>query len=169
MPDAPHDSAYTAALWEHPTLCVALFGVQFLSEEGRQLYERSGIEHEMFDALEQARAVGLLLNRPLMSPEGPLLMQYWRTYDDLDRWARRQPHSRWWRWLMEHTGQGVGFYHEIYQAKTAEAVYEEGTRPVGPAVFSTLERIKGGEGRSRERQQRFLEAARTPPDLPGRG
>ena len=160
MADAPHDSAYSAALWDHPALCVALFGVQFLSREGRELYERSGIEQEMFEALERARDDGLLLNRPLMSPEGPLLMQYWRTYDDLDRWARRQPHSRWWRWLMEHIGRGVGFYHEIYQAKTAEAVHEEGTRPVGPAVFSTLERIKGGEGRSRERQQRFSEAGR---------
>ena len=160
MADAPHDSAYSAALWDHPALCVALFGVQFLSREGRELYERSGNEQDMFEALERARDDGLLLNRPLMSPEGPLLMQYWRTYDDLDRWARRQPHSRWWRWLMEHIGRGVGFYHELYQAKTAEAVYEEGTRPVGPAVFSTLERIKGGEGRSRERQQRFLEAGR---------
>ena len=166
MADARHDSAYSAALWDHPALCVALLGVQFLSREGRELYERSGIEQEMFEALERARDDGLLLNRPLMSPEGPLLMQYWRTYDDLDRWARRQPHSRWWRWLMEHTGQGVGFYHEIYQAKAAEAIYEQGTRPVGPAMFSSLERTKGGEGRSRERQQRFLEAART---LPGRG
>ena len=57
-----------------------------------------------------------------MSPEGPLLMQYWQTYDELDRWARKQPHSRWWRWLMEHAGKGVGFYHEIYQAKAAEAI-----------------------------------------------
>jgi hypothetical protein len=167
MPDAPHDSAYVAALWEHPALCVALFGIQLLSQEGRQLYEQSGIQQEMFDSLEQARAAGLLLNRPLMSPEGPVLMQYWRTYDDLDRWARRQPHSRWWRWLMGHTGHGVGFYHEIYQAKAAEAIYEQGTRPVGPAVFSSLERTKGGEGHSRQRQERFLEAARTPPDLPG--
>jgi len=64
MADAPRDSAYSAALWEHPALCIALFGIQLLSQEGRQLYEQSGIELEMFDALEQARAVGLLLNRP---------------------------------------------------------------------------------------------------------
>jgi len=66
---------------------------------------------------------------------------------------------------MEHTGHGVGFYHEIYQAKAAEAIYEQGTRPVGPAVFSSLERTKGGEaipasGRSaswrrRERRETF--------------
>jgi hypothetical protein len=137
-------------------------GFRFLSEEGQRLYEASGIQQEMVEALERARDEGLLLNRPLMSPEGPLLMQYWRTYDDLDRWARKQPHSRWWRWLMEHAGKGVGFYHEIYRAKAAEAIYEEGTRPVGPAMFSSIERVKGGEGRSRERQQRFLRAGQTP-------
>ena len=162
MHDTPVDSAYVAHLWEYPGLCVAIFGVQFLNEEGQRLYEASGIQPEMVEALERARDEGLLLNRPLMSPEGPLLMQYWRTYDELDRWARKQPHSRWWRWLMEHAGKGVGFYHEIYQVKTAEAIYEEGTRPVGPAVFTSIERVKGGEGRSRERQQLFARASPTP-------
>ncbi|HLW49155.1 MAG TPA: phenylacetaldoxime dehydratase family protein [bacterium] len=157
----PEDTAFVAALWEHPTLCVALFGVQFLNDEGRKLYQESGIDREMVHALEAARTAGLLLNRPLMSPEGPLLMQYWQSYDALDRWARQQPHSRWWRWLMEHEGS-VGFYHEIYQPKAAEAIYERGTRPVGPALFSTLERVKAGEGHSRARQQRFFESAPKP-------
>lgn len=157
MPDSVVDSAYIAALWEYPALCVALFGVQVLTEEGRRLYEEAGIDHEMFQALEQARDAGLLLNRPLMSPEGPVLMQYWRSYEDLDRWARKQPHSRWWRWLVEHAGKGVGFYHEIYQAKAAEAIYEEGTRPVGPALFTALQPVKGGEGHSHERQRRFMQ------------
>jgi hypothetical protein len=155
--ESPTDSAYVAALWEHPALCVAFFGVQFLSEEGRRLYQQSGIDREMAGALEAARSAGLLLNRPLMSPEGPLLMQYWESYEALDRWARQQPHARWWRWLLEHDGV-IGFYHEIYQAKAAEAIYERGTRPVGPALFSTLARVKAGEGHSRSRQQRFLES-----------
>jgi hypothetical protein len=30
MVQAPADSAYIAALWEHPTLCVAFFGVRVL-------------------------------------------------------------------------------------------------------------------------------------------
>jgi hypothetical protein len=162
MPDQSIDNAYIAALWEHPSLCVALFGVQFLTEEGQRLYEEAGINQEMFPALEAARAEGLLLNRPLMSPEGPLLMQYWRSYEDLDRWARKQPHSRWWRWLLEHTGKGVGFYHEIYQAKAAEAIYEQGTRSVGPALFSSIRRVKAGEGHSRERQRQFTEATERP-------
>jgi hypothetical protein len=113
----------------------------------------------MFPALEAARAEGLLLNRSMMSPEGPVLMQYWRSYEDLDRWARKQPHSRWWRWLIENSGPDIGFYHEIYQAKTAEAIYETGTRPVGPALFSSVQQVQGGQGRSRERQRTFAEAA----------
>jgi hypothetical protein len=162
MSDRPAGTAYVAALWEHPTLCIALFGVQFLSDEGRRVYEEAGIDSEMSTALEEARSEGLLLNRPLMSPEGPVLMQYWRSYEDLDRWARKQPHSRWWRWLLEHTGKGIGFYHEIYQAKAAEAIYEQGTRPVGPALFSSSQPVRGGEGHSRERQRQFIEAAQRP-------
>src|SRR5262249_1802855 len=96
MSGAPDESAYVAAVWEHPGLCVALFGVQFHTEDGRRLYEQAGINDELFLALENARGEGLLLNRPLMSPEGPVLLQYWRSYDDLDKWARKQPHSRWW-------------------------------------------------------------------------
>ena len=81
----------------------------------------------------------LLLNRFVMSPEGPLLLQYWRSYDALDTWARTQPHSSWWRWLLDNAGENLGFYHEIYQARTAEAIYEHGTQPVGPAQFCTTE------------------------------
>jgi Domain of unknown function (DUF4188) len=161
MVEPPAGSAYVAALWEHPTLCVALFGVQFLTEDGRRLYEEAGIDREIFASLDTARGAGLLLNRQLMTPEGPVLMQYWESYDALDRWARRQPHSRWWRWLMEHEGT-IGFYHEIYQAKAAEAIYERGTRPVGPALFTALEAVKAGEGHSRARQERFFEAAAQP-------
>lgn len=156
MSNTPEDGAYVAALWEHPALCVALFGVQFRTEAGRHLYEEARIDAEMTTALETARGEGLLLHRALMSPEGPVFMQYWQSYDVLDRWARKQPHSRWWRWLLEHQ-RAIGFYHEIYQVKAAEAIYEEGTRPVGPALFSSLRRVKGGEGHSRDRQGQFME------------
>jgi hypothetical protein len=158
----PRDSAYIAAVWEHPFLCLAFFGVQYQTEEGQRLYQAAGIEAEMFPALGAAAQVeGLLLTRPMMTDEGPLLMQYWRSYEDLDRWAHKMPHTRWWKWLVENTGKGVAFYHEIYQAKTGEAIFEEGARPVGPALFSSLHAVKSGEGRSRQRQQHFADVAAT--------
>ncbi|HEX5418017.1 MAG TPA: hypothetical protein VFZ25_20360, partial [Chloroflexota bacterium] len=74
--------AYIAALWEYPELCVAVFGVQFHSEGAHRLYQAAGIDAEVEAAVEAARAEGLLLNRPLVSPEGPLLLQYWRSFED---------------------------------------------------------------------------------------
>jgi Monooxygenase af470-like len=162
MPEPRPDETYIAALWEHPQLCVSLFGAQFHTPEGERLYAEAGIQPEVESALTAAREEGLLLVRQLMSPEGPLLMLYWRSYEELDRWARKLPHTRWWRWLIENVGQGVGFYHEIYQVKTAEAIYERGTRPVGPALFCSTETVPTGEGRSRQRQQRFADAAEEP-------
>src|SRR5437868_6653259 len=134
MPESASDRAYIAALWEHPDLCVSLFGAQYHTEEGQRLYEAAGIQPGLESDLAAAHSEGLLLARQLMSPEGPLLLLYWRSYDELDRWARKLPHTRWWKWLVENAGQGVGFYHEIYQVKTAEAVYERGTALVGPAL-----------------------------------
>jgi hypothetical protein len=163
-PDAPaggYDQAYVAHLWEHPDLCLALFGVQFLTPEGQRRYEASGIHEEMLPALGAAQAAGLLLlNRLLTTDEGPVLMQYWRSYEDLDRWARQLPHLRWWRWLLENAGPDLSFYHEIYQARTAEAIYEKGCRPVGPALFATTSVVTAGEGRSKDRQARFAAATR---------
>jgi hypothetical protein len=138
-------SAYIAKLWEHPNLCVSLFGVQYLTEAGQKRYEAAGLDDEVMSSLGAAMGDGLLNARPLMSQEGPVIMLYWRSYDDMDRWAHKQPHSRWWRWLIENAGDDLGFYHEIYQARTAEAIYEE---------------VPAGEGHSRDRQRRFAEAER---------
>jgi hypothetical protein len=157
--DAPRDHAYIAALWEHPDLCLAFFGAQFHTEEGQREYEAAGITEEMMGSLAAAGPEGLLLNRAVMSPEGPLLLQYWRSYEDLDRWSRKMPHTRWWAWLLDHAGKDMSFYHEIYRVKTGEAIYEVGCNPVGPALFSSLETVKSGEGRSKDRQRRFAEAA----------
>ncbi|GAC1470711.1 MAG: hypothetical protein PVSMB1_18800 [Gemmatimonadaceae bacterium] len=150
------EGTYVAALWEQPELCIAFFGVQFGSEEGQRLYDEAGIQDEIMRALEETE--GLLLNRPMMTPEGPLLMQYWRSHNDLDTFARRMPHARWWKWLVQHHGHGLGFYHEMYLLNGAEAIYEPGTRPVGPAVFCSTTDADHGEGRSRERLRRFAEA-----------
>lgn len=125
------ETTLIARLWEHPTLCIGLFGVQFQTEDGQRLYNANGISDELAAAL-AASPAGLLHTRHLMSREGPLIMAYWRSYGDLDRWARSQSHARWWRWLRESTSQGVVFYHEVYQARTAEAVYEPSTQLVGP-------------------------------------
>jgi heme-degrading monooxygenase HmoA len=155
--DARND-AYIARLWQYPSLCVAFFGVQFSTEEGQRRYVESGIHEEVSAALEGTIGEGLLLHRMLLSEEGLVLMQYWRSYEELDAWSQKLPHSRGWKWLAENVGLGVGFYHEIYQVKTGEAIFEKGTRPVGPAVFCDLQSVPSGQGKSKDRSKRFAEA-----------
>jgi hypothetical protein len=155
-----YEGAYVAHLWEYPNLCVAFFGVQFHTEEGQQRYDASGISEEMFPALDVAHEEGHLLTRPLPEGNGVVLIQYWRSYDDLDRWARKLPHMRWWRWLLQNAGSNLSFYHEIYQVKAAEAIFEKGCLPVGPALFATTSQVEAGEGHSKDRQRRFEEMAK---------
>ncbi len=154
-----YGGATIAHLWEQPNLCVAIFGVQFHTPEGQQLYGASGIPTEMVPALEEAKEVGFLHQEQLMAEGGGVLLQYWRSYEELDRWARQMPHMAWWRWLVDNAGTDISFYHEIYQVKTAEAIYERGCRPVGAARIVSTSTVIPGEGQSRQRQQRFAEAA----------
>lgn len=153
----PSDSAYIANLWEYPNLTVAIFGLQFSSPEGYQMYEEAGIPAEIRQTMSEEP--GFLGMREFQEGNGGLLLQYWDTHEALSSFSRRMPHMKWWKWLIEHDGQGLSFYHEIYQCKTAEAVFERGTPPIGPGTFCSTTAIEMGEGRSVERQQRFMEAA----------
>jgi hypothetical protein len=153
----PTDSAYIAHLWDYPQLTIAIFGLQAASQEAFAMYGAAGIPEQMEVALKNAE--GLLGVRFLPEGNGAIQLQYWRSHADLALFARQMPHTAWWKWLNDNVGQGISFYHEIYQCKTAEAVYELGTLPVGPATFCETSAVIGGEGRSQERQRRFIEAA----------
>ena len=153
----PNDSAYIAHLWDYPHLTIAIFGMQVHTPEAYALYESEGIPKQMEAALAQAE--GLLCVRDFSEGNGGLQLQYWRSHEDLARFARQMPHTAWWKWLNNHKGQGFSFYHEIYQCKTAEAVFETGSLPIGPAMFCQTSAVTSGEGRSQERQRRFAEAA----------
>jgi hypothetical protein len=154
----PTDSTYIARLWEFPRLTIAIFGMQAHTPEAYALYEAAGIPQQMDASL--ATATGLLGVRTFEEGNTRSLLQYWRSHEDLARFARTMPHTAWWKWLKHNQGQGFGFYHEIYQCQTAEAIFEAGTLPVGPGLFCAPSAVTGGEGRSQERQQQFLEAAR---------
>jgi hypothetical protein len=153
------EQTHVARLWEHPRLCVGIFGVQFFTDEGARIYEEAGINEQMFTALGAAADHGLLLARPMQDEHGTLVMVYWESYEALDRWARSQPNSLWWKWLVDHEGQGIGFYHEIYTASGAEAIYTAGMQTVGPGRFAALDPVAAGKGESRTRQRRFADAA----------
>ncbi len=111
---------------------MGIFGAQFHTHQGARLYEEAGINEQLFAALAAAGEYGLLHVRPTQDETGSMVMVYWESDEALDRWARTQPHSLWWKWLVDHEGQGLGFYHEIYTVSGAEAVYSAGRRRSGP-------------------------------------
>lgn len=155
--EPPRDSAYIAHLWEYPQLTVAIFGIQANSAEGFALYEAAGIPAQMEEALRSAE--GLLCVRFFAEGNGGVQLQYWRSHQDLSKFSRTMPHTAWWKWLTENRGRGFSFFHEIYQCRTAEAIYEVGSIPVGPATFATTSAVVSGKGLSQERQQRFVDAS----------
>lgn len=155
---APNDKTYIAHLWDYPDLTLAIFGLQVHKPEGFALYEAAGIPAQMDESL--AKAPGLLCVRRFPEGSGGLQLQYWRSHEDLANYAHQYPHTTWWKWLVENRGKGFSFFHEIYQCKTAEAIYEVGSLPVGPATFCVNTPAESGQGRSVERQRRFSEAVK---------
>lgn len=62
---------------------------------------------------------------------------YWRDFDAMERWARSEPHSRWWRDFHKDSA-GTGFWHETYRINGGmEAVYDDVTgTPIGFLGFA---------------------------------
>lgn len=80
----------------------------------------------MMKELYQDKEHGFLHAEYFIGRNGPMLVQYWRSYDDLERYARNGFHKETWR-KFHQTGKAgeVGVYHETYQIEPGqyEAVY----------------------------------------------
>jgi hypothetical protein len=104
FPPPPTDSAYIAHLWDYPHLTIAIFGMQVQTREAYAMYEAADIPKQMDEAL--AKAEGLLCVRDFSEGNGGLQLQYWRSHEDLARFARQMPHTAWWKWLTSHRCRG---------------------------------------------------------------
>lgn len=92
---------------------------------------------------------GLLGYRQALGPS-PLLVQYWRSFDDLARFARDtdDPHLEPWRQFNRRVGASgdVGIWHETYRVPTSavESIY--GNMPVSGLAAATSS-VPIGRGR----------------------
>jgi Domain of unknown function (DUF4188) len=83
----------------------------------------------MLRALAKDPELGLLGYHLSMRPRGPLLVQYWRSFEQLDKFSRdkEQPHLEAWRAFNRRIGKSgqVGIWHETYQVRAGayESVY----------------------------------------------
>ena len=86
---------------------------------------------------------------------------YWRGFQDLETWARSEPHTTWWRALIDRSRRrsDVGVYHETFLVPRGqyETIYLN-CSPVGMSAFCTLSEPVGVLTTARDRLGR-----RTPP------
>ncbi|MGE5596571.1 MAG: DUF4188 domain-containing protein [Hyphomicrobiales bacterium] len=85
---------------------------------------------KMLRELEQHPELGLLGYRQLLgNPLAPAVLQYWRSFDHLDAFARAKDHTHFPAWTMFNktvaSNGDVGIWHETYlvRAGNYEAVY----------------------------------------------
>jgi hypothetical protein len=87
---------------------------------------------------------------------GPAVVQYWRSFDDLERFARSpdDPHLPAWRAFNRRVGGNgdVGIWHESYVVGpgTAESIYSN-MPVVGLAAASASEAVRGRRDTARAR------------------
>ena len=91
---------------------------------------------------------------------GPVIVQYWRSFEQLEAYARSQDHLHWPAWVdfnkrMGKSRDDVGIWHETYQVRAGEyeAIYSGmpayglgkagKLMPVGAKRESARERISG--------------------------
>jgi hypothetical protein len=68
-------------------------------------------------------------------------LQYWRSFEELDAWSRREPHSDWWGAAVQRMRlkQDLGVYHETFlvDARDVESIFLN-CHPTGLAAFGLL-------------------------------
>jgi Domain of unknown function (DUF4188) len=82
------------------------------------------------------------------------VLQYWRSFDELETWARYPPHSEWWRTVVERMRlkRDIGIYHETFLVRAADIEsISMNCRPVGLETFGVLGEPVGPNTTSRGR------------------
>jgi hypothetical protein len=77
---------------------------------------------------------GLLGYRSINTFPGPMVIHYWRSFEDLERFSRQTdaPHAGPWRKFVKNVGTSgdVGIWHETYKVRAGEYEAVYGNMPV---------------------------------------
>jgi hypothetical protein len=89
-----------------------------------------------------AQGAGLLGSEAFTLGRGHFgVLQYWKSFDDLDAWSRRPPHAEWWRAAVDRMRRrhDLGVYHEVFLVPAAniESIHLD-CKPAGLARFGTI-------------------------------
>lgn len=128
---------------------------------GRVVYEMTRMMIELETDRHTRRASGYLGGHTLMGGRGPVVMQYWRSVDQLEAYAHapdRRHRPAWMRlYRMAHRAkrQTIGIWHETYAVPTGshETIYGN-CRPIGLGRVAGLVPIESRGQNARERLKR---------------
>jgi hypothetical protein len=142
-------------------LCLIRLGLQVRRFSATWYAARLGRAIERSAAEAIATGAGLLRSEPFsMGHRHFGVLQYWRSFDDLDAWSHRAPHLDWWRGAVDRmrTRGDFGVYHETFLVPRdrLESIYLN-CLPTGLAAFGTLAEPVGPRTTSRGRLGRFPE------------
>jgi fumigallin biosynthesis monooxygenase-like protein len=122
----------------------------------RQWLPVAGAMPRMLRWLGKNPQAGLLGYHSGGTPRAPMLVQYWRSFEDLERFAKQPdaPHlSPWRRFLKEIGNSGdVGIWHETYKVRAGEYEAVYGNMPVFGLAKATSHVPVGKRGESAARR-----------------
>lgn len=161
----------TVELQDCPDLIVIYLGMQAVSPRGLVTLMRTG--YDVWKML-QSKPEGMLRHETVFTVNGFFSLswsfgfrQYWRSFDDLELWARKSVHAEWWRKMVQDTG-GTMIWHETYSMQGGIDAIWGGTSRVenlGLAQFAPVIPAVGSSYSARKRIQRDHAAETTPAPL----
>lgn len=141
----------TVDLSAYPDLVVIYLGMRVNTFAG--LKRLLGLGPQIADSV-KAKPDGLLLHEDMifsLFPLHPVMRQYWRDFESLERWTRSEPHRQWWKTFLRDSG-GSGFWHETYALRGGfEAIYDDLPQPIGMMKFAPLHPARGSIFSARQR------------------
>jgi hypothetical protein len=141
----------TADLGRYPNLVVIYLGMRVRRPRGLLTFLGFGPK---IKRSWQAKPDGLLLHEDIFYgffPPHAGMRQYWRDMDSLERWARSEPHKKWWQGFLLDAG-GVEFWHEAYTNNgPIESIYDDVARPLGLIRFADQVAARGPAFTMRQR------------------
>lgn len=126
----------------------------------------------MLRTLYQHPEKGMLGAHTMLSWRGVIVLQYWRSFDDLERFARSQddPHMAAWRRFNQAVGfkdGSVGIWHETYVVPPGNSETVYGNMPVfGLAAATSHVPATGRRETARKRLESSAQAASNPVEAP---
>jgi hypothetical protein len=155
-------------LSDYPDLIVIYLGMQPLSPRGLWTVIRTANDvrkmlHDKPDGLLRHENT-LTLNGFFSLSWSYGFREYWRSFDDLERWARESVHAEWWRKMVHDTG-GTMIWHETYAMQGGiDAIWGSTSRVenLGLAQFAPVIQAKGSSYSARKRLQREHQAETIP-------